>query len=72
MESKAKRIREIANRLLHFLCTFLVVVIIGKLIEYYLHGGPLNNGHWGAMVAAALLGTKYSPLVRKSKSKEKT
>lgn len=33
----------------------MVVLIVGKLIEHYIHGGPLGTGHYAAMFAVSFL-----------------
>ncbi|GHB51428.1 hypothetical protein GCM10008106_35330 [Mongoliitalea lutea] len=45
-----KRIKKIS---LYFIANLVVVLIVGKLIEHYIHGGPLGTGHYAAMFAAS-------------------
>lgn len=44
----------------------MVAIIVGKLIEHYIHGGPLGTDHYATMFAASFW-VNYS-IVKKEKS----
>lgn len=50
---------------LYFMGSLVVVLIVGKLIEHYIHGGALSTGHYAAMFAASFW-ANYS-IVKKEK-----
>lgn len=50
---------------LYFMANLVFVLIVGKLIEHYIHGGPLSTGHYAAMFTATFW-VNYSFVKKKS------